>query len=154
MEEEWEDDDDEGYYSLTVSLEEFLSMETLSLARLSETNGMPLDMFACDLWRGASDAMHECCDPARVAVEEVDGEMEQVEEVVEEVEEVVEVAAVQVSEENYQEENEEFELSEEYYHYQRESFVGLLCEMEIEVRNFLFVCLLLLLLFSFGCAFC
>ena len=149
MVEEWENDDDVGYYSLTVSLEEFLSMETLSLRRLSESNGMPLDMFACDLWRSASDAMHECCDPERVAMDgEVDGEMEGEMEEVEEMEEMEEVEEVEeVVVENYQEENEEFELTEDYYHYQKETFVGLLCKMEIEVRNFFCLLLLLLLLF-------
>jgi tRNA A-37 threonylcarbamoyl transferase component Bud32 len=59
---EWENDHDDGFLSVPVSLDNFLTMETRSLIELESSGGFPLDAFASDLWREARASGHPCTD--------------------------------------------------------------------------------------------
>ena len=59
---QWQSDDDVGFRSVAMNLEDFLLMETRTLLELEGSGGFPLEAFASDLWRDARSAGHPCTD--------------------------------------------------------------------------------------------
>jgi len=109
---EWNNDGDVGYTSIPIQLDDFLTMETSDLLALSRHNKMPMDMFACDIWRQANDAQHPCCTPREEEEEEEEEDSHQP-----------------------HQHNEDAVLSNEFFEYQRDSFLDAMSSMSTREQD-------------------